>query len=53
MVTREELRELAQFRFQNGDNCAVSFYFQPRTPLNKAHREEIIRRDWCVAACVQ
>ncbi len=43
MVTREELRELAQFRFQNGDNCAVSFYFQPRTPLNKAHREEIIQ----------
>jgi peptide chain release factor subunit 1 len=43
MVTREELRELAQFRFQNGDNCAVSFYFQPRTPRNKAHREEIIQ----------
>lgn len=42
MITREELRELAQFRFQNGDNCAVSFYFQPRPPRNKAHREEII-----------
>jgi peptide chain release factor subunit 1 len=42
MVSREELRELAQFRFQNGDNCAVSFYFQPRPPRNKAHREEII-----------
>ena len=43
MVSREELRELAQFRFQNGDNCAVSFYFQPRTPRNKAHREELIQ----------
>jgi len=37
MITREEIRQLAQFESPAG--CAVSFYFQPQTPQNKSHRE--------------
>jgi len=39
-ITREELRELAGF--QDEKSCAVSFYFQPTTPRNKAHKEDTI-----------
>ncbi len=39
-MTREQIRELAEFQDQNA--CAVSFYFQPSTPRNKAHKEEAI-----------
>lgn len=39
-ITREELRELAGF--QDEKSCAVSFYFQPSTPRNKAHKEDTI-----------
>jgi peptide subunit release factor 1 (eRF1) len=41
MITREDIRELATFQ-ANGDGCALSFYFQPRTPQNKSHKEETI-----------
>jgi len=41
MITREQIRELAQFQSAVGE-CAVSFYFQPQTPQNKSHREEAI-----------
>jgi len=41
MITRDDIRELANFRSPEG--CAVSFYYQPSTPLNKSHREEIIQ----------
>jgi peptide subunit release factor 1 (eRF1) len=40
MITREEIRQLAQFESPTG--CAISFYFQPHTPQNKSHREEAI-----------
>jgi peptide subunit release factor 1 (eRF1) len=40
MVTREELHELAQFEDQGA--CALSFYFQPTAPRNKAHKEDAI-----------
>jgi peptide subunit release factor 1 (eRF1) len=40
MITREEIRQLAQFESPAG--CAISFYFQPQTPQNKSHREETI-----------
>lgn len=40
MITREQIHELAQFEDQGG--CALSFYFQPPTPHNKAHKEEVI-----------
>jgi len=42
MITREDIRELAQFKSENGQACALSFYFEPRTPQNKSHREESI-----------
>jgi len=42
MITREEIRELAQFQSAEGEGCALSFYFQPQTPQNKSHREEAI-----------
>lgn len=40
MITREELRHLAQLESPSG--CAISFYLQPQTPLDKSHREESI-----------
>jgi peptide chain release factor subunit 1 len=42
MITREDIRELAQFQFDDQPGCALSFYFQPRTPQNQSHREEAI-----------
>jgi len=41
MMTREDIRELAAFQ-ADSDSCALSFYFQPRTPQNKSHKEEAI-----------
>lgn len=40
MITREQIHELAQFEDQAA--CALSFYFQPTAPRNKAHKEETI-----------
>src|SRR5215470_1138140 len=40
MMSREELRQLAQVESPAG--CAVSFYFQPKTPQDRSHREENI-----------
>jgi peptide subunit release factor 1 (eRF1) len=42
MITREDIRELAQFQSNGEEACALSFYFQPRKPQNKSHREESI-----------
>lgn len=42
MITREDIRELARFTIEEPAACAVSFYFQPRTPQNKSHKEEAI-----------
>ena len=39
-VSREQIRELAEFRDE--ESCAVSFYYQPSAPRNKAHKEDII-----------
>jgi len=39
-ITREQIRQLAEF--QDDKSCAVSFYFQPSTPRNKAHKEDTI-----------
>ena len=39
-MTREQIRDLAEFHGQYP--CAVSFYFQPSTPRNKAHKEDTI-----------
>ncbi len=40
MITRDQIHELAQFEDQGA--CALSFYFQPTAPRNKAHKEEAI-----------
>ena len=40
MITRDDIRELANF--QSPEGCAITFYYQPSTPLNKSHREEVI-----------
>jgi peptide subunit release factor 1 (eRF1) len=40
MITREQIHELAQFEDRSA--CALSFYFQPTAPRNKAHKEEAI-----------
>jgi len=40
MITREEIRQLAQIESPSG--CAISFYFQPQRPQDKSHREEAI-----------
>jgi peptide subunit release factor 1 (eRF1) len=42
MITREDIRELAQFHTTGDEGWALSFYFEPSTPQNKSHREEII-----------
>ncbi len=39
-MTREQVRELASFHDEN--SCAISFYFQPSAPRNKAHKEDTI-----------
>jgi peptide chain release factor subunit 1 len=40
MITREQIHELAQFEDEAA--CALSFYFQPAAPRNRAHKEEAI-----------
>jgi peptide subunit release factor 1 (eRF1) len=40
MITREQIHELAQFEDQSA--CALSFYFRPTAPRNKAHKEDAI-----------
>jgi protein required for attachment to host cells len=42
MISREELRELANFECRQPDEFAISFYFEPRPPKDKSHREEAI-----------
>lgn len=41
MITRTDIRELAQFECSDSD-CAISFYFQPARPSDKSHREQAI-----------
>jgi peptide subunit release factor 1 (eRF1) len=40
MITREQIHELAEF--EDPSAYALSFYFQPAPPRNKAHKEEAI-----------
>lgn len=40
MITREEIRQLAQF--ESPKASAITFYFQPQTPQDKSHRQEAI-----------
>jgi peptide chain release factor subunit 1 len=40
MITREMIRDLAEFESTQGD--AITFYYQPNTPQDKSHRHEAI-----------
>jgi peptide subunit release factor 1 (eRF1) len=40
MITRDEIREISEIYSPEG--CALSFYYQPATPLDKSHRHEAI-----------
>ena len=40
MIPREHLRELSELNSTTG--CAITFYYQPQTPQNKAHTGESI-----------
>lgn len=40
MITRDEIREIAEFHSPEG--CALTFYYQPATPSDKSHRQEAI-----------
>src|SRR5215471_16960748 len=42
MITREEIRELAQFQPNGKEASLLSFYFQPHTPQDKSHRQDAI-----------
>jgi peptide subunit release factor 1 (eRF1) len=42
MITRADIRELAEFHGDGHEHCAISFYFEPHTPLDRSHREEAI-----------
>ena len=41
MITREDLRELAEFQGDDAD-CAISFLFSAVAPHDKSHREQAI-----------
>src|SRR5215469_5384569 len=51
MITRDEIRQLAQF--ESSASCAISFYFQPQTPQDKSHREEVILVKDLVRECLR
>lgn len=40
MITRDDIRELANFH--SPKSCALTFYYQPITPQNRSHRDELI-----------
>jgi peptide subunit release factor 1 (eRF1) len=42
MISREELRQLADFECRLPGEFAITFYFEPGTPKDKSHREEVI-----------
>ena len=53
MISREQLREFAEFECRRPDEFAISFYFQPGTPQDKSHREEGIQAKDLVRKTIQ
>jgi peptide subunit release factor 1 (eRF1) len=53
MISREQLRQLAEFETRYPNEVAVSFYFQPSTPKDKSHREEAIEAKDLVRRALQ
>lgn len=53
MISREQLRQLAEFETRYPNEVAVSFYFKPCTPKDKSHREEAIEAKDLVRRALQ
>ena len=53
MISRDELRQLADFETRRPDEFAITFYFQPATPKDKSHREEGIQAKELVRKAIQ
>lgn len=53
MITRADIRELAEFHGDGHEHSAISFYFEPRTPLDGSHREEAILAKDLVRSALQ
>src|SRR6185312_8578709 len=53
MISRDELRQLADFETRRPDEFAITFYFQPAIPKDKSHREEGIQAKELVRKAIQ
>jgi peptide subunit release factor 1 (eRF1) len=53
MISRDELRQLADFETRRPDEFAITFYFQPAIPKDKSHREEGIQAKDLVRKAIQ
>ena len=53
MISRDQLRQLAEFECRRPDEVAVTFFFQPGTPQDKSHREEAIQAKELVRKTLQ
>ena len=53
MISREELRRLADFECRHPNEQAITFYFQPSTPKDRSHREEAIEAKDLVRKTIQ
>lgn len=53
MISRQDLRDLAQIKLNDGRDCAISFYFEPHTPRNKSHHDEAILAKDLVRQAIQ
>lgn len=53
MVSRQDIRDLAQIKLNDGRDCAISFYFEPHPPQNKSHRDEAILAKDLVRQAIQ
>ena len=53
MISREELRQLADFECRLPGEFAITFYFEPGAPKDKSHREEVIEAKDLVRKTIQ
>lgn len=53
MISREELRQLAEFESRHPNEVAITFYYQPCTPKDKSHKEEAIEAKDLVRGALQ
>lgn len=53
MISRDQLRQLAEFECRRPDEFACTFYFEPGTPQDKSHRQEAIQAKELVRKTLQ